>query len=49
MSHQSLPLDRRRFLHLAGLTGALAALPPLTGAASAHAAHGRADTPPDDV
>ncbi|MGW7690659.1 discoidin domain-containing protein [Streptomyces asiaticus] len=49
MSHPPLPLDRRRFLHLAGLTGALAALPPLTGAASAHAAQGRTDTPPDAV
>ncbi|GAA0928041.1 hypothetical protein GCM10009575_029160 [Streptomyces rhizosphaericus] len=49
MSHPSLPLDRRRFLYLAGLTGALAALPPLTGAASAHAARGRTDTPPDAV
>ncbi|MFE2937951.1 discoidin domain-containing protein [Streptomyces sp. NPDC059255] len=48
MSHP-LPLDRRRFLHLAGLTGALAALPPLSASASPHAAKGRTDTPPDDV
>ncbi|MGW4235717.1 discoidin domain-containing protein [Streptomyces sp. NPDC004749] len=45
----SLPLDRRRFLHLAGLTGALAALPPLGATASPHAVEGRTDTPPDAV
>ncbi|MFC9428870.1 discoidin domain-containing protein [Streptomyces sp. NPDC056987] len=48
MSHP-LPLDRRRFLHLAGLTGALAALPPLSAAAGPQGAEGRADTPPDAV
>ncbi|MFE3826128.1 discoidin domain-containing protein [Streptomyces sp. NPDC059092] len=48
MSHP-LPLDRRRFLSLAGLTGALAALPPLSGTASSQAAEGRTDTPPDAV
>ncbi|MFE3738538.1 discoidin domain-containing protein [Streptomyces sp. NPDC059134] len=49
MSHRPPPLDRRRFLHLAGLTGALAALPPLGAAASARTVENRADTPPDAV
>ncbi|MEW1722929.1 discoidin domain-containing protein [Streptomyces sp. NPDC093109] len=48
MSHP-LPLDRRRFLYLTGLTGALAALPPPSATASPHTAEGRASTPPDTV
>ncbi|GAA2295321.1 discoidin domain-containing protein [Streptomyces kunmingensis] len=46
MPHISLPVDRRRFLQLLGVTGALTALPAALGTSTARAA-GRTDTPPD--
>ncbi|MFD4574492.1 discoidin domain-containing protein [Streptomyces sp. NPDC058417] len=55
MSHLPPPLGRRRFLHAAGLAGALAALPAVTGTADAvgapavPAAEGPQGTPPDAV
>ncbi|MET9255390.1 discoidin domain-containing protein [Streptomyces sp. NPDC003717] len=55
MPHHLPPIHRRRFLHLAGLTGALAALPELTGApgvtasAASSAPAAPASTPPDET
>ncbi|MFJ8825136.1 discoidin domain-containing protein [Streptomyces sp. NPDC102467] len=43
-----LPVDRRRFLQLLGVTGAVAALPAAVGTSVARA-DGRAGTPPDSV
>ncbi|MFJ8954335.1 discoidin domain-containing protein [Streptomyces sp. NPDC102381] len=48
MPHHLPQLHRRRFLQAVGLTGAMAALPALTGTNSARAA-GRSTTPPDDI
>ncbi|MET8473644.1 discoidin domain-containing protein [Streptomyces sp. NPDC006422] len=48
MPHHLPQLPRRRFLQAVGLTGAMAALPALTGANQARAA-GRSSAPPDDI
>ncbi|NGN65596.1 discoidin domain-containing protein [Streptomyces sp. A7024] len=46
--HHPPPVDRRRFLQLIGLAGAVTALPAALGGAAARAAGG-ADTPPDEI
>ncbi|MEV5607519.1 discoidin domain-containing protein [Streptomyces sp. NPDC052225] len=48
MPHALPPVDRRRFLQLIGVTGALTALPTTLGSAAARAADGDG-TPPDAV
>ncbi|MEB8342917.1 discoidin domain-containing protein [Streptomyces endophyticus] len=48
MPHHLPQLHRRRFLQAVGLTGAMAALPALTGTNQARAA-GRSSAPPDDI
>ncbi|WP_419992521.1 discoidin domain-containing protein [Streptomyces boninensis] len=50
MPHHPLPVDRRRFLQLIGLAGAITALPAALGGGAAGAvAAGRSDAPPDDI